>query len=199
MGVRLSLTDNRKEALEAAIPQIVRPIQLPGQLIHQPVEKFGALDGAANLAGVVHKTIGISGITQLTNEEWSFVTGINLTGVFYATRAQLQAMEKLGCGGSIVNAASTAGIEGLTRSAAKEVGRRGVRVNAIAPGVIDTYMVQTLPKAMNGGVDWLVQHQQALGRRAQPLEIAKLIAFLLSDESSFTTGAIYVADRRQVC
>jgi NAD(P)-dependent dehydrogenase (short-subunit alcohol dehydrogenase family) len=60
-------------------------------------------------------------------------------------------------------------------------------------------MVQTLPKPMNGGVDWLVENNQALGRRAQPVEIAKLIAFLLSDESSFTTGAVYVADGGQVC
>lgn len=110
---------------------------------------FGHLDGAANLAGVVGKHIGIHNITQLSDEERKFANDVNLTSVFYALRAQLQAMEKLGNGGSIVNAASTAGIEGnaknanysaakhgvvgLSRSAAKEVGRSRIRINAIAP------------------------------------------------------------------
>ncbi|KAF2122236.1 hypothetical protein BDV96DRAFT_663260 [Lophiotrema nucula] len=231
MGVRLSLTDNREEVLRAAIPQItsssstsddsiystvtnVRSSKQVNTWIEGTVEKFGALDGAANLAGVVHKRIGIADITEMTDEEWSFVNDINLTGVFYAVRAQLQAMEKLGKGGSIVNAASTAGIEGnaknanysaakhgvvgLSRSAAKEAGRKGIRVNAIAPGVIDTPMVQTLPKVMSSAMGQLLAGQ-ALGRRAQPGEMAKLITFLLSDESSFTTGAVYVADGGQVC
>lgn len=65
-------------------------------------------------------------------------------------------------------------------------------------GVIDTPMVQTLPKPVGGGVDELV-NGQALGRRGQPVEMAKLIAFLLSEDSSFTTGAVYVADGGQVC
>lgn len=165
MGVRLSLTDNREAALQDAVSSIkssstsdnelfstvsdVRSSQQVNAWIDATVERFGALDGAANLAGVVHKRIGIADITEMTDEEWSFVNDINLTGVFYAVRAQLQALQKLGKGGSIVNAASTAGIEGnarnanysaakhgvvgLTRSAAKEVGRKGIRINAIAP------------------------------------------------------------------
>jgi NAD(P)-dependent dehydrogenase (short-subunit alcohol dehydrogenase family) len=66
-------------------------------------------------------------------------------------------------------------------------------------GVIATPMVQTLPKAMRDGVDFILKHDQALGRRAQPVEIGKLVAFLLSEDSSFTTGAVYVADGGQVC
>ena len=60
-------------------------------------------------------------------------------------------------------------------------------------------MVQTLPKPLGGGVDEMIKNNQSLGRRAQPVEMAKLIAFLLSDDSSFTTGAVYVADGGQVC
>lgn len=168
IGARLSLTDNRKSALETAISDIsssastgtpkddilstVTDVRSSSQVdawIKHTVDHFGALDGAANLAGVVHKNIGISTISQLTDEEWHFVNDVNLHGVFYAVRAQLRAMEDLGKGGSIVNAASTAGIEGnarnanysaakhgvvgLSRSAAKEAGRLGIRVNAIAP------------------------------------------------------------------
>lgn len=70
--------------------------------------------------------------------------------------------------------------------------------NSSTRGVIDTPMVQTLPKSMSDGMKMLLAGQ-ALGRQAQPVEIAKLIAFLLSDESSFTTGAVYVADGGQVC
>jgi NAD(P)-dependent dehydrogenase (short-subunit alcohol dehydrogenase family) len=129
-----------------AIVTDVRASKQVDRWIEQTVKAFGKLDHAANLAGVVGRGIGRSLLTELTDDAWAFVLDINLTGVFYAMRAQLRA---LGKGGSIVNAASTAGIEGgkcnsdyaaskhgvvgLTRSAAKEVGGRGVRVNAIAP------------------------------------------------------------------
>lgn len=181
LGARLSVTDIRSEALDAAVeiirrcsrpsteqqqistgstsgadePDIlatvtdVRSSQQVDRWIEATVARFGALDGAANLAGIVGKHIGAHDVTQLSDDEWGLVTDVNLTGVFYAVRAQLRAMRRLGGGGSVVNAASTAGLEGnaknanytaakhgvvgLSRSAAKEVGRDGIRVNAIAP------------------------------------------------------------------
>lgn len=66
-------------------------------------------------------------------------------------------------------------------------------------GVIETPMVMTLPGPMTEGIEQLLKNNQALGRRAQPVEIARLIGFLLSEESSFITGAVYVADGGQVC
>ncbi|CAK7224701.1 hypothetical protein SBRCBS47491_005639 [Sporothrix bragantina] len=238
LGVNLSLTDNRKEALDAAVEEIkaqplaegvstapkvyarvtdVRSSAEVNAWIDETVKELGGLDGAANLAGVVGKHIGKHDVTELSDEEWAFVNDINLTGVFYAMRAQLQAMKKLGGGSprSIVNAASTAGIAGnaknasysaakhgvvgLTRSAAKEVGRDNIRVNCVAPGVIDTPMVQTLFKELADGIEKIVQEGQALGRRANPTEVGRTIAFLLGDDSSFVTGSIVTIDGGQIC
>ncbi|OAA59062.1 NAD(P)-binding domain protein [Niveomyces insectorum RCEF 264] len=239
LGAHLSLTDNRKEALDAAVAAVtgqprpageqqppptvfatVTDVRSSAQVnawIEQTVARLGGLDGAANLAGVVGPHIGLHDVAQLSDEEWAFVTDVNLTGVFYAVRAELQAMRRLGGGvpRSIVNVASTAGIEGnarnasysaakhgvvgLTRSAAKEVGREAIRVNAIAPGVIDTPMVQTLPTAMEEGIASLLADGQALGRKGQPEEVARTIAFLLGQDATFITGAILTIDGGQVC
>jgi NAD(P)-dependent dehydrogenase (short-subunit alcohol dehydrogenase family) len=116
--------------------------------IKETVAHFGRLDGAANIAGVVGQPGGkvFANITEITNEHWSTILDINLTGLFYCLRAQLRVMQS---GGSIVNVASMAGVIGrpgiaayssskhgvigLTKSAAKEVGERGIRVNALAP------------------------------------------------------------------
>jgi NAD(P)-dependent dehydrogenase (short-subunit alcohol dehydrogenase family) len=136
---------NESERILAVVTDVRSSAQV-NSWIDLTVKKFGRLDGCANLAGVVGRGIGTMPLVELTDEDWSFVIDINLTAVFYAMRAQLKVMGK---GGSIVNAASTAGIQGnacnseysaskhgvvgLTRSAAKEVGGAGIRVNAIAP------------------------------------------------------------------
>lgn len=117
--------------------------------IKEAVEHFGRLDGSANIAGVVGQPGSgkvFANITEITNEHWSSILNVNLTGLFYCLRAQLRVMQS---GGSIVNVSSMAGVIGrpgiaayssskhgvigLTKSAAKEVGERGIRVNALAP------------------------------------------------------------------
>jgi NAD(P)-dependent dehydrogenase (short-subunit alcohol dehydrogenase family) len=115
------------------------------------VKEHGKLDGAVNLAGVIGKQIGIANVEDIDSEEWEFIMGVNTTGVLNCMRAEIKAMTAAGKGGSIVNAASIAGIigmekngayiaskhavVGLTRASAKECGSRNIRVNAIAPYV----------------------------------------------------------------
>jgi NAD(P)-dependent dehydrogenase (short-subunit alcohol dehydrogenase family) len=110
------------------------------------VEKFGQLDGAVNLAGVIPKSINVERVQDLNNEDWKFVLDVNLNGVMHCMRAELQNMKNRG---SVVNAASICGVIGfpknaaytaskhavigLSRAAAKEVGEREIRINCIAP------------------------------------------------------------------
>lgn len=181
--------------------------------ITETVKHFGKLDCAANIAGVIPKSIGVNGIEKQDLEEWDFMLGVNLTGVMHCLRAQLQ---HIGEGGSIVNAGSIAGligrpklasysaskhgVLGLTKSAAKEAGPRGVRVNAICPGRINTPMSGNAQKvAITSGSGGAARDKEtiegvALRREGQPEEVAKLIAFLLSDEASYITGASYSID-----
>ncbi|CAG9994388.1 unnamed protein product [Clonostachys byssicola] len=238
-GARLSLLDNAKEPLENAAEDIrknhatrldvnssssdilttvadIRTSVAVEAWIEKTVSHFGALDGAVNLAGVIGKSVGVSNLTEISDEEWLFVNEVNLHGAFYATRAQLRAMVKLGQGPrSIINASSTAGLEGnrknspyvaskhavigLSRCAAKEFGHLGIRVNAIAPGLINTPMLQSLPAERDGHNDFLLKNSQSLGRRADPEEVARTIAFLLSRDSSFITGAVISIDGGQIC
>lgn len=116
------------------------------QWIKKTVDEFGKLDGAANLAGIVPQGINVDRVEDLKNEDWARVIDVNLNGVMYCMRSEIQHMN---AGGSIVNASSVAGlggfakngayvaskhaVVGLTKSAAKEVGDRQIRVNCLAP------------------------------------------------------------------
>jgi NAD(P)-dependent dehydrogenase (short-subunit alcohol dehydrogenase family) len=170
--------------------------------------RFGRLDGLANVAGV-----GSFGHAAATSDaEWQRVIGINLTGVFQMTRAALPTIEAQG--GAIVNIASAAGlvatpyaaaysasksgVVGLTRSVAAEYARRGVRVNAICPGAVDTPLIAGGFDAIEGvDLDLFGRMTPLIGPVAQPEDVAAAVAFLLSNDARFVTGTTLPVDGGQ--
>ncbi|CAK7221527.1 hypothetical protein SBRCBS47491_004555 [Sporothrix bragantina] len=226
-GAKLSLADINGEPLQKIANEIkaahdveviysqvdVRIASDVQAWIDKTVQTFGSLDGAANLAGVIGKTIGKVPVSECDDGDWDFNIAVNLTGVMHCVRAQLNAIAD---GGSIVNAASIAGqigrpfsaayavskhgVVGLTRSAAKEVGGRGIRVNSVAPGPISTPMNKAAQGISSRNLGKESDASRiALGRFGEPEEVAALVAFLLGDESRFITGVTYSIDGGWFC
>ncbi|KAH6975538.1 hypothetical protein BKA56DRAFT_634120 [Ilyonectria sp. MPI-CAGE-AT-0026] len=168
------------------------------------VDKYGRLDGAANVAGVIGKHHGIRPVAELEDDEWHKIIAVNLTGTMYCLRAELRRVVD---GGSIVNVASIHGfakhgaydaskhgVVGLTKAAAKENGKREVRVNAVAPGAILTPLMQKAWDIHSRPEDAPFDEPSAFQRQGTPEECANVIAFLLGPESSFVSGSVYEAD-----
>ena len=172
------------------------------QVVAETCKQFGRLDIACNNAG-------ISGEFRLTGdhtpETWKQVIDINLTGVFYGVRTQINAMLKTG-GGSIVNIASILGqvgleeispyvaakhgVVGLTKNVALEYGTKGIRCNSVGPAFIKTKHVNNLPDDVRNHLSSM----HALKRIGEPEEVAEMVAWLSSDKASFITGNYYAAD-----
>lgn len=165
--------------------------------IARAVAAFGKLDVLVNNAG-----IGCLGaVDELSHDDWAKLLAVNLTGVFLGIQAAVPAMRDVG-GGSIVNLSSIAGmsgnpgmagyvaskwgVRGLTKAAALDLAAHKIRVNSVHPGFVRTPMTAG---AFQPGFDHVAMH-----RGAEPGEIAAMIVFLASDESSFSTGAEFVAD-----
>jgi NAD(P)-dependent dehydrogenase (short-subunit alcohol dehydrogenase family) len=174
-------------------------------LVALAVEKFGRLDIAFNNAG----TLGEAGpSTQVSEAGWNDAIAINLTGSFLGAKHQIAEMLKHG-GGSVIftstfvgysfafpgvaaYAASKSGLIGLTQALAAEFGPRGVRVNAILPGAVETGMY----REMNDTADKqaFMTNLHALKRVAQPEELARSVLYLASDDSAFVTGTASLVD-----
>lgn len=171
---------------------------------------FGAIHGIVNAAGIEGKR---GPIPDSDTTMFDAVIAVNVRGVFLGMKHGIPLLRKAG-GGAIVNACSTAGIKGvegmaayvaskhavlgLTRTAALEWGRHGVRTNCVAPGPVQGRMLEAIYAQHANDPNWpSLESRKALnpsGRFAQPIEIAEIIAFLLSDASSFVNGACYSVD-----
>jgi 3-oxoacyl-[acyl-carrier protein] reductase len=170
-------------------------------MINLAVEETGRLDILVNNAGITRDGL----LMRMSEEDWDLVININLKGAALCTRAAAKVMFKKKAG-RIVNissvialmgnpgqanyAASKAGIIGLTRAMSKELGPRGVTVNAIAPGFIDTAMTQALPEEVRKEY----QQRIPLGRFGTPEEVGDLVLFLASDAAKYITGQVIAVD-----
>jgi NAD(P)-dependent dehydrogenase (short-subunit alcohol dehydrogenase family) len=178
-------------------------------LVELARQNFGRLDIAINNAGVAHGKLRLAEIDTPTMER---MLRINLMGTFFAMRAEIPAMLEAG-GGAIVNLASVAGLGGaptlaayaaskhavigLTRSAAIEYARKGLRINAICPSFADTHMVADTvlgPSADPAAAKARLTNAIPMGRLATPDEVVQAILFAASPENSFMTGQALVVD-----
>jgi NAD(P)-dependent dehydrogenase (short-subunit alcohol dehydrogenase family) len=164
--------------------------------------EFGGLDILVNNAGIFNT----AGLEDTSEELWDAIVSINQKGVWLGMKEVVAAMRKRG-GGSIVNISSVAGLTGsqgstayhgtkgavrlLTKSAAVQYGRDGIRVNSVHPGLINTTMIDIIPKEQR---EYIVKNVVPLGREGAPEDVAKLVLFLASDDSSYCTGAEFVVD-----
>lgn len=214
-GANVVLGARREALLEQHVADIVaaggKAVALAGDVEHEDyaaalVERatsaFGGLDAAFNNAGITGE---LGPIPQMDSGNWNKVIGANLTAAFFAAKHQIPALLKAG-GGSIVftssfvghtiglpgmgaYAAAKAGLVGLTQVLAAEHGPQGLRANALLPGGTLTPMAGDDPGFLE-----VVRGLHALKRMATPEEIAKAALFLVSDASSFVTGAALIAD-----
>jgi acetoacetyl-CoA reductase len=168
------------------------------RVVQEVMDRFGRVDYLVNNAGItIDKTV-----RKMTVDDWRQVLNVNLSGAFQMTKAVLEHMIERGSGrivmissvigetgnvGQANYAASKAGLFGFTKSLALEMAQRGITVNCVAPGFVATEMVEAIPAAALERVIEKIP-QRRLGR---PEEVARVVRFLLEDEASYITGAVY--------
>ncbi len=170
-------------------------------MIDHAIDEFGHVDILVNNAGTTRDNL----IMRMSEAEWDLILNINLKGAFNCSKAVVRPMMKqrsgriinissvsglAGQAGQTNYSSSKAGLIGLTKALAKEVGSRNITVNAVAPGFIETELTADLPQEIK---DWGIQ-LTPLGRFGQPEDVAKAVAFLASDEACFITGQVLSVD-----
>jgi NAD(P)-dependent dehydrogenase (short-subunit alcohol dehydrogenase family) len=175
------------------------------QMVDRTVAEFGRLDAAFNNAGVMAR---IAPTAESTREEWDRVIGINLRGVWSCMKHELRQMERQGSGAIVNNAsvgaltgnpgigsyiASKHGVVGLTRTAALEYIKHGIRVNAVNPGLIDTQIARDVVSGDEQAYAEIAKHVP-IGRAGRPEEIASAVLWLCSPGSSYVVGHALTVD-----
>lgn len=168
--------------------------------VRRAVDRFGRLDYAHNNAGIGPA----APLTDVAEDEWDRVLAVNLTGVFLCMKHQIPELLKtrgaivntasmwglVGAAGMAAYSASKHGVVGLTRSAARDYGAAGVRVNAVAPGPIETALTAAVPAE---AIDQIIG-RTAHGRYGQPAEVGEVVAWLCSAAASYVTGTVLPVD-----
>jgi NAD(P)-dependent dehydrogenase (short-subunit alcohol dehydrogenase family) len=219
LGGRVAIVDNDPLVIETARrlgngtvgieADVSRSADVHGY-VKATVEAFGRIDCFCNSAGIEGR---IAPTAEYDEAMWDRIIAVNLTGTFLGLRHVLPVMIRQGAG-SIVNMSSSAGVIGtprmpaytaskhgvigLTKTAAGEVGRQGIRINAVCPGPTDTRMIRSIESMINPadpeGVRGAYQSAIPTGRYSTPEEIANVVLFLLSDLASSVTAAHYIVD-----
>ena len=196
-----SLQERHPESVIAGISPDLSSLDAVRKALHQVIARYGCLDILVNNAGVSESTP----FTEYTEEAFDRVMDLNVKGVFNATRAASECMIERGKGvilstssmvsiygqpSGIAYPASKFAVNGLTVSLARELGPKGIRVNAVAPGIIETDMMKAVPKEV---IEPLAK-QVPLRRLGKPEDIANAFVFLASEEASYITGVVLSVD-----
>jgi 3-oxoacyl-[acyl-carrier protein] reductase len=200
VGYRSGVAEANALAAEVGARAVQADVSSPEEAARL-VEDAGDLDVLVNNAGLTRDGL----LARMSDDDWREVIETNLSSVFYTCRAVARPMMKKRAG-AIVNVssivglrdnfgqtnygASKAGIIGFTKSLARELGSRGVRVNVVAPGYVQTRLTDVIPAEAKE----LMLQNTPLGRLGDPLDVARAVRFLCSDEASFITGEVLLVD-----
>ena len=213
-GATVIITGKDSERLAKSVLKISNSIGIVADIrktdevknvVSKTIEKFGKLDILVNNAGIFPK---IKQLHEIGEDEWNEVLDVNLTGQFRFTKEAIPHLQKTS--GSIINISSDAGLKAyqgfnadaysatkaaliiLTKCWALEYSKNKIRVNCICPGVVDTDMTKPFLKTQTDKE--FMDNEHPLGRIGQPEEIAKAIMYFVSDDASWTTGAVLTVD-----